>query len=205
MLKTTGARLQAVRKRLELTQLEMATLFGLKENGPISYMERRNTPVKSEYLDKLREKYDVNPSYIQMGEGPMFLKVDMAKEDSQQYGTPRIDLTEVGVRARFQLQAKDYQERNGIAYQKDVADAWHLDRSHFSAVMNDLKEITLPMLFKAHQHGHINLNYTASGEGGYYVGEGNAALLKRITELELVVDVLKENSSLKADTRKKHG
>jgi transcriptional regulator with XRE-family HTH domain len=203
MLKTTGGRLHYVRKQLGLNQSQLAELFGLKGNSAVSYMESRDTALPKEYLKIMEEKYMVSPMYLQMGEGPMFLPGAKVEEPEVTYTARKKDFSLVGVRARFQEQVNDYQRKHGVEYRKEIAKLWDLNVSHLNGVMNDLKDINIGMLLKAHMHGKLNLNYTASGEGGFYVGDESSSLLKRIRELEDVVAIFKESIALREGVPKK--
>jgi len=203
MLKTTGARLQQVRRQLGLSQQQLAELFGLKGNAAVSYMESRDTALPKQYLSALQERYGVSPSYLQMGEGAMFLAGhEVAEKDVVYDGNPN-NLSLTAVRARFQEQVNDYLVKHNLDSRKELAERWKINVSHLNGVMSDLRDVTLPMLLKGQVHGKLNLNYTASGEGGFYVGDGDAVLVKRVKELELVVEVLKENVSLREGVPKK--
>lgn len=195
MCKTTGGRLQLVRESLEMNQQEMALLLGVGQ-GTISAMELRDTPIKKKYLDMLEREHKVSPAYVQSGVGEMFLAGAVVSEPKVSYGRI-VDFNEHGMRARFQAQVNDYMRKFRVN-QKEVASEFQINETYLSKVMNDMKHISLAMLLKAHRYGKFNLNFTASGEGGYYMGEGNVELMKQIKELQQLVHVLNENARLKS-------
>lgn len=191
MLKTTGGRFKQVRELLKLSGAELGKQLRISQ-GAVSAIEKRDTPIKNKHLNYLHQQHGINPAYIQSGIGEIKTEEQLAKEPEVIYET--FDWSEIGVRARFQEQIKEILNSTGIEKQ-ELAKRWDINNTHLSKVMNDLQDVTLSMLIKASRHGKLNLNYTVAKEGGLFIGdESNKD--KRIKELEMLVELLKEKAGM---------
>ena len=68
-------RIRELRKALDLTQQEFADTIGVKRNTIANYEIGRNDPVDS-VKSLICLKFNVNPEWLDTGEGDMFVEVD---------------------------------------------------------------------------------------------------------------------------------
>lgn len=73
-----GARLKAVRKRLGLSQIDIAEKMGITQHSFSNYENSKRFP-DSRFLHNLREFYEVNLNWLISGDGPIFMKYDKEK------------------------------------------------------------------------------------------------------------------------------
>lgn len=78
MHETSKDRLREVRKFLGMTQLQFSEVLGIPDKTYSTYENpTRNTKIPLYHLKKLVQKFNINPDYIMMGDGPMILKEGM--------------------------------------------------------------------------------------------------------------------------------
>jgi len=68
-----GRRLSALRRKLKLSQKEFAEIVG-RTTSAVAHWETGRYIIPTEILAKLIELYRVNPLWLLLGEGPMFLE-----------------------------------------------------------------------------------------------------------------------------------
>lgn len=72
---TENERVKSIRECLRLGQIEFAAALDIKQ-GSLSMIESGKTGVSKKILFSLREKYNVNPAWIESGVGEKFLISD---------------------------------------------------------------------------------------------------------------------------------
>ena len=76
-----GARLKLARKKVKLSQIEMAEKVGITQHTFSNYENSKRFP-DSRFLHNLRASYNVNLNWLISGDGPIFVNYD--KEKSEQ-------------------------------------------------------------------------------------------------------------------------
>ena len=71
---TTGERIKAIRKELKLSQTAFGDKIGVKRDV-IANMELERAPVKELVIKMICMTYNVNPLWLEKGEGEMFLEL----------------------------------------------------------------------------------------------------------------------------------
>ena len=82
-------RLQAIRKKLNLSQEEISTQIGISYRAYTSY-ERGDRKPSIDFLEKLVGKYNVNLNYLIAGVGDMFITSAKQFEQEQDVFAQRV-------------------------------------------------------------------------------------------------------------------
>lgn len=72
-------RLKKIRKALGFNQTEMASELGVAQ-GTYSQYERGDRVFQPRYIETLKLKFNVNPKWLETGEGDMFVKTTQDEE-----------------------------------------------------------------------------------------------------------------------------
>lgn len=84
-------RLKTLRKTLDLTQQEFASLIGIKRNTIATYESGRNEPIDA-VISLICREFNVNEEWLRTGNGEMFIQID--KDDELMMWAGRLLLNE---------------------------------------------------------------------------------------------------------------
>lgn len=85
-----GQRLNIARKRLHLSQNAFGKMLGVTKQTIINY-EKGKTTLPKTFVLSLKELFNVNPNWLERGEGEIFRELSQVREPTPAYVTPTIE------------------------------------------------------------------------------------------------------------------
>lgn len=86
MNKIIGKRLKLIRQNQNLSQLEFAKILGVSQSY-YANIERGRYSLKIDFIICIKNKFNINPTWLLTGEGPMWLEPpDQCERDKEDIG-----------------------------------------------------------------------------------------------------------------------
>jgi len=170
-----GLRLRALRKKLNFTQKQFASMMGVIVQVYQRYEKGTLIPGSDKIIKLLEHLKSVNPSWLLTGQGPMFIEGEIKRTDKEIQFFTKTSKRLSQLREHLHLSPDEFANKLGIDSEDYIA--YETGKPLGIEVLYKIKE-AIP---------HLNLNWLISGWGPMFLQEDIAILPIDDKDKELVI------------------